>query len=63
MGGRFARMGLPVPRVIVDTVAVEEGKPLPVPYLLAAEHLGDRPESCLAIEDAPPESKQGCGPT
>ncbi|MFH8496441.1 HAD-IA family hydrolase [Streptomyces coeruleorubidus] len=51
--GRFLRTGLPVPRVIVDAAAVEEGKPSPVPYLLAAERLGVRPEDCLVIEDAP----------
>ncbi|MEV1077143.1 HAD-IA family hydrolase [Streptomyces sp. NPDC050211] len=51
--GRFARTGLPVPRVIVDAAAVEEGKPSPVPYLLAAEQLGARPEDCLVVEDAP----------
>ncbi|GHC98990.1 hypothetical protein GCM10010313_08590 [Streptomyces violarus] len=38
--GRFARTGLPVPRVIVDAATVEEGKPSPLPYLLAAEQLG-----------------------
>ncbi len=51
--GRFARTGLPVPRVIVDAAAVEEGKPSPAPYLLAAEQLGARPEDCLVVEDAP----------
>ncbi len=51
--GRFARTGLPVPPVIVDAAAVDEGKPSPVPYLLAAEQLGARPEDCLVIEDAP----------
>ncbi|MFD8982633.1 HAD family hydrolase [Streptomyces sp. NPDC059564] len=51
--GRFTRTGLPVPPVIVDAAAVEEGKPSPVPYLLAAERLGARPEDCLVIEDAP----------
>lgn len=51
--GRFARTGLPVPPVIVDAAAVEEGKPSPVPYLLAAGQLGARPEDCLVIEDAP----------
>ncbi|MFC8918358.1 HAD-IA family hydrolase [Streptomyces sp. NPDC057116] len=50
--GRFARTGLPVPHVVVDAVAVEEGKPSPAPYLLAAEQLGARPEDCLVIEDA-----------
>jgi len=51
--GRFTRTGLPFPRVIVDAAAVEEGKPSPMPYLLAAEHLGAKPEDCLVIEDAP----------
>ncbi|MFJ1967396.1 HAD family hydrolase [Streptomyces sp. NPDC087903] len=51
--GRFARTGLPVPVVLVDAAAVEEGKPSPVPYLLAAERLGAAPEDCLVIEDAP----------
>ncbi|MBO3675607.1 HAD-IA family hydrolase [Streptomyces sp. NEAU-YJ-81] len=51
--GRFARTGLPLPRVIVDAAAAEEGKPSPVPYLLAAEQLGAKPEDCLVIEDAP----------
>jgi sugar-phosphatase len=51
--GRFTRTGLPVPRVIVDAAAAEEGKPSPVPYLLAAEQLGTKPEDCLVVEDAP----------
>ncbi|MFJ8541522.1 HAD family hydrolase [Streptomyces sp. NPDC093586] len=51
--GRFARTGLPLPRVVVDAAAVEEGKPSPAPYLLAAEQLGARPEDCLVVEDAP----------
>ncbi|GGV52139.1 haloacid dehalogenase [Streptomyces spectabilis] len=51
--GRFLRTGLPVPGVIVDAAAVEEGKPSPVPYLRAAAQLGAVPEECLVIEDAP----------
>ncbi|MBT2398402.1 HAD family phosphatase [Streptomyces sp. ISL-100] len=51
--GRFARTGLPVPDVVVDAAEVAEGKPSPVPYLLAAARLGTRPENCLVIEDAP----------
>ncbi|MCX4699904.1 HAD-IA family hydrolase [Streptomyces sp. NBC_01352] len=51
--GRFTRTGLPVPPVVVDAAAVTEGKPSPVPYLLAAELLGARPEDCLVVEDAP----------
>ncbi|MFD9483926.1 HAD family hydrolase [Streptomyces sp. NPDC059991] len=51
--GRFARTGLPVPEVLVDAAAVTEGKPSPLPYLLAAERFGALPENCLVVEDAP----------
>ncbi|MGW2919167.1 HAD family hydrolase [Streptomyces angustmyceticus] len=57
--GRFARTGLPVPEIIVDAAAVEEGKPSPVPYLRAAERLGARPEDCLVVEDAPSGAEAG----
>ncbi|MGW7101640.1 HAD family hydrolase [Streptomyces sp. NPDC054838] len=57
--GRFARTGLPVPEVVVDAAAVEEGKPSPVPYLEAAARLGARPEDCLVIEDAPAGVQSG----
>ncbi|MGW3205718.1 HAD family hydrolase [Streptomyces sp. NPDC001135] len=57
--GRFARTGLPVPRVLVDAAAVDEGKPSPVPYVLAAELLGAKPEECLVIEDAPSGIESG----
>lgn len=57
--GRFARTGLPVPRIIVDAASVEEGKPSPAPYLLAAKRLGARPQDCLVIEDAPSGVRSG----
>ncbi|MET9383505.1 HAD-IA family hydrolase [Streptomyces sp. NPDC002928] len=57
--GRFSRTGLPVPGVLVDAAAVEEGKPSPVPYLLAAERLGAEPGDCLVIEDAPSGVESG----
>ncbi|KOU22402.1 phosphatase [Streptomyces sp. WM6372] len=57
--GRFARTGLPVPGVLVDAAAVPEGKPSPVPYLLAAERLGAGPQDCLVIEDAPAGVESG----
>nr|BBJ48267.1 hypothetical protein SAVMC3_08960 [Streptomyces avermitilis] len=44
---------MPVPSIIVDAASVEEGKPSPVPYLLAAKRLGADPQDCLVIEDAP----------
>ncbi|MFJ2962402.1 HAD family hydrolase [Streptomyces collinus] len=57
--GRFERTGLPVPEVIVDAAAVEEGKPSPVPYLQAAARLGALPANCLVIEDAPSGVRSG----
>ncbi|MFD9353769.1 HAD family hydrolase [Streptomyces sp. NPDC060031] len=57
--GRFARTGLPVPRVLVDAAAVAEGKPSPVPYLRAARLLGAEPQDCLVIEDAPSGIRSG----
>lgn len=57
--GRFLRTGLPMPDVIVDAAAVEEGKPSPVPYLQAAARLGAEPGDCLVIEDAPSGVRSG----
>jgi sugar-phosphatase len=51
--GRFERVGLPVPEVIVDAAMVRQGKPSPEPYLTAAALLGAQPRDCLVIEDAP----------
>lgn len=48
---RFARLGLPLPRVIVDADAVSRGKPYPDGYIKAASALGCQPERCLALED------------
>ncbi|MFA5891086.1 MAG: HAD-IA family hydrolase [Actinomycetota bacterium] len=50
---RFARVGLPVPKVVVDGTSVTRGKPAPDCYLLAAELLGTDPAACLVVEDAP----------
>ncbi|MFJ8658235.1 HAD family hydrolase [Streptomyces sp. NPDC093795] len=57
--GRFERTGLPLPGLIVDAASVAEGKPSPVPYLLAAEKLGADPADCLVIEDAPSGVRSG----
>ncbi|MFJ5867083.1 HAD-IA family hydrolase [Streptomyces parvus] len=57
--GRFARTGLPVPKIVVDAAAVTDGKPSPVPYLQAAAQLGARPEDCLVVEDAPSGVQSG----
>ena len=50
---RLAATGLPFPRVIITCDDVENGKPAPDSYLLAAERLGVDPARCLVVEDAP----------
>ncbi|WP_211244580.1 HAD family hydrolase [Actinospica robiniae] len=50
--GRFDRIGLPLPELIIDADAVTRGKPAPDPYLLAVRELGARPERCLVVEDS-----------
>jgi len=50
---RLRHCGLPVPKVLVTSDDVVNGKPHPEPYLMGAERLGFRPVECLVIEDAP----------
>jgi beta-phosphoglucomutase-like phosphatase (HAD superfamily)/predicted MFS family arabinose efflux permease len=50
---RLAAAGLPEPAVLVTADQVENGKPAPDPYLLAAERLGVDPAACVVLEDAP----------
>lgn len=45
--------GMPPPQVLVTIDDIENGKPAPDPYLLAAELLGRDPQRCLVVEDAP----------
>jgi len=44
---------LPVPKVLITSDDVTQGKPHPEPYLKGAEKLGFKPADCLVIEDAP----------
>jgi mannitol-1-/sugar-/sorbitol-6-phosphatase len=50
---RLRHCGLPVPKVLVTSDDVTNGKPHPEPYLMGAQLLGFRPAECLVIEDAP----------
>jgi mannitol-1-/sugar-/sorbitol-6-phosphatase len=50
---RLRAAGLPFPPVMVTADDVENGKPDPAPFRLAAERIGRPPGRCLAIEDAP----------
>ena len=56
---RLAAAGLPEPEVLVTSDQVENGKPAPDPYLLAAERLGVDPAACVVFEDAPAGIESG----
>jgi sugar-phosphatase len=49
---RFGRLGLPMPKVLIDASGVRRGKPDPEGYLAAAHALGRSPAACLVIEDS-----------
>jgi mannitol-1-/sugar-/sorbitol-6-phosphatase len=50
---RLHHTGLPIPRVLISAEAVQQGKPHPEAYLLAAAQLGVEPRRCVVVEDAP----------
>lgn len=50
---RLQLAGISIPRVMVTSGDVMNGKPHPEPYLKGAELLGVNPAECLVIEDAP----------
>jgi mannitol-1-/sugar-/sorbitol-6-phosphatase len=58
-GNRLRFCGLPVPKVLVTSDDVMNGKPHPEPYLKGAERLGVAPADCLVIEDAPAGIQSG----
>jgi sugar-phosphatase len=50
---RLPHCGVPVPKVLVTSDDVVNGKPHPEPYLKGAAGLGFEAAECLVIEDAP----------
>ena len=56
---RMARVGLPVPQVLVGAEDVAAGKPSPEGYLRAAERLGVDAQRCVVIEDTPAGTEAG----
>ncbi len=50
---RFAATGLPLPAVRVYGSDVEQAKPAPDCFALAASRLGVDPSACVVVEDAP----------
>jgi mannitol-1-/sugar-/sorbitol-6-phosphatase len=51
---RLEVSGLPIPQVVVTGEDVEQGKPDPQGYGLAAARLDFLPAECVVVEDAPP---------
>ncbi len=51
---RIARVGLPVPEVLLGADDVRRGKPDPEGYVRAAERLGVSPARCVVFEDTQP---------
>ncbi len=49
---RLKAAGLPIPQVLITAEDVEQGKPKPDCYLLAAQRLGVSCSDCLIFEDA-----------
>ncbi|HKC39639.1 MAG TPA: HAD-IA family hydrolase [Gemmatimonadales bacterium] len=50
---RLTAVGLPIPKIIVTSEEVAQGKPAPDGYQLGAKRLGQHPASCIVFEDAP----------
>lgn len=50
---RLSHVRLPIPGTIVTADDIENRKPAPYSYLLAAERLGVAPDDCVVVEDAP----------
>lgn len=50
---RLKYVGLPIPAALVTATDVQQGKPHPDPFLLAARRMGIDPTRCIVVEDAP----------
>ncbi len=50
---RIQAAGLPLPKVLMTSQDVTQGKPSPEPYLKGAASLGLEAADCLVVEDAP----------
>jgi sugar-phosphatase len=56
---RLEYCGFELPPVIVTAEDVDNGKPHPEPYLLAAASMGIDPSQCVVFEDAPAGIRSG----
>ena len=56
---RITAAGLPVPKVLVTSTDVKNGKPNPEPYIKGAEILHFTQAECVVVEDAPAGIRAG----
>jgi sugar-phosphatase len=56
---RIRAAGLPLPRTIVTSSDITNGKPHPEPYLKGAAALGFPPTGCIVVEDVPAGIRSG----
>jgi sugar-phosphatase len=56
---RIRAAGLPLPKHMVTSTDVKNGKPHPEPYIKAAQILGFGPADCIVVEDAPAGIRAG----
>ncbi|RXH55552.1 HAD-IA family hydrolase [Granulicella sibirica] len=59
MRSRLSAVGITPPAQTVGADRISKGKPHPEGYLMGAALLGQRPEECLVIEDAPAGIRAG----
>jgi mannitol-1-/sugar-/sorbitol-6-phosphatase len=58
-GVRIRAAGLPLPKRMITSTDISNGKPHPEPYLKAASMLGFPPGDCVVVEDAPAGIRAG----
>jgi len=56
---RLRAAGLPVPRFMVTSSDIVQGKPHPEPYLKGAKLVGFPPQQCVVVEDVPAGIRAG----
>ena len=56
---RIRAAGLPVPRKLITSTDVKNGKPSPEPYLKAAASLNVESSDCIVVEDVPAGIRAG----
>jgi len=56
---RLRAAGLPIPRIIITSSDVKNGKPDPEPYLKAAAKMRFAASDCIVVEDAPAGVRAG----